>query len=145
MVVINPLLVHHHVYHVLKELILHQLLQHHYYHVYVILVILVMMAIFATVSCVQRFVDCLFVHIINQSLLSLCIPEIECEYGSYKSLSGSSSCQLCPMNSNTTSIASTSLSSCICSIGYSGIAGGSCSGTQLDISCHMLWCILILV
>jgi hypothetical protein len=55
----------------------------------------------------------------------------ECGYATYKSLQGSSSCLACPANSNTTGVASPSITSCICNAGGYGLLDGSCAECSL--------------
>jgi hypothetical protein len=50
-----------------------------------------------------------------------------CAMGTYKSTTGSAACLNCPQNSWTISVASFSISACLCKIGYSGNDASACS------------------
>jgi hypothetical protein len=63
---------------------------------------------------------------ITTSNVPKCMP---CSYGSYQPTSNQPSCIACPLSSNTTYIASTSIDDCICEDGYR-MVNAVCVGKQ---------------
>ena len=58
---------------------------------------------------------------------AIAVQCVDCSFASYQNQSGASFCFNCPSNSNTSNVASSRRTECICNPSYVGLNGGQCS------------------